>query len=146
MRSSAIAAALCLVCAVAPAGEPAGRDAIAMAERGAALIAAHGTNEMIRRINARDPAFVQGALYVALRDIRTGIVLAHPYERWIVGQNLIDVPDAGGRMYRREIVALAASRGKGWVSYQYKDPASGRLESHSTYVLRVGDIVLEAGR
>lgn len=145
MRANTIAAALCMACAVAPGAAPAGTDAIAMAERGAALIMTRGRNEMIRRINAKDPDFVQGALHVGLRDLRTGIVLAHPHDRWIVGRNLVDVPDAAGKMYRREILELAASRGKGWVDYQYKNPASGRLESHSAYILRVGDVVLEAG-
>ena len=146
MRTNAIAAALCMACTVAPAGEPAGRDAIAMAERGAALILTRGRNETIRRINARDPAFVQGTLHVALRDLRTGIVLAHPHDRWIVGRDLVDVPDASGKLYRREILELAASRGKGWVDYQYKNPASGKLEPHTAYILRVDDVVLEAGR
>ena len=146
MRPNAIAAALCMACAVAPGAEPAGTDAIAMAERGAALLMTRGRNEMIRRINAKDPDFVQGALHVGLRDLRTGIVLAHPHDRWIVGQDLIDVPDALGKRYRREILDLAASGGKGWVDYHYRNPASGKLESHSVYILRVGDVVLEAGR
>jgi signal transduction histidine kinase len=99
---------------------------------------------MIRRINARDPAFVQGPLYVGLRDLRTGTVLADPYHPSVVGIDLLDVPDSNGKKYRREIVGLAAARGKGWVDYQYKDPATGRIEPNTTYILRVGDVVLEA--
>jgi signal transduction histidine kinase len=125
--------------------EPSEKDAIAMAERGASFIKAHGKDEMMKRITAKDPDFVQGSLYVDMRDISTGIVLAHPYNPTIVGKDLTDVPDASGKKYRREIIELAAAKGKGWVDYMYKNPASGKIEPKTTYILRVGDVVLEAG-
>jgi len=125
--------------------EPSEKDAIAMAERGAAFMKAHGKDEMMKRIAAKDPDFVQGSLYVDMRDIHTGIVLAHPFNPTIVGRDLTDVPDAGGKKYRREIIELAAKKGKGWVDYMYKNPESGKIEPKTTYILRVGDVVLEAG-
>ena len=127
------------------AADPTEKDAIAMAERGAAFIKAHGKDEMIRKVAARDPSFIQGSLYVDIRDLKTGIVLAHPVNPSIVGKDLTDVPDASGKKYRREIIDLAASKGSGWVDYQYKNPTSGKLEPKTTYILRVGDVVLEAG-
>jgi cytochrome c len=145
MKLLATATALCLVCITAQASEPTQKDAIAMAERGAALIKSASKEEMIKRINAKDPDFVQGSLYVDLRDVKTGIVLAHPYNPSIVGKDLTDVPDANGKKYRREIIELAAAKGSGWVDYQYKNPATGKIEPKTTYILRVKDVVLEAG-
>ena len=89
MKLLATATALCLglASAGALANEPTEKDAIAMAERGAALIKSKGKDEMMKRINAKDPDFVQGALYVDLRDVKTGIVLAHPYNPSIVGKD-----------------------------------------------------------
>ncbi|MFZ3287616.1 MAG: cache domain-containing protein [Telluria sp.] len=127
------------------AAEPTEKDAIAMAERGAALIKAKGKAEMMKRITAKDPDFVQGSLYVDMRDLYTGIVLAHPINQSIVGKDLTDVPDANGKPYRREIINLAQKSGKGWVDYQYKNPVSGKIEPKTTYILRVDDVVLEAG-
>jgi len=147
MKLLATATALCfgIVCSGALANEPTEKDAIAMAERGAALMKAKGKAEMMKKINAKDPEFVQGELYVDMRDIKTGIVLAHPYNPSIVGKDLTDVPDANGKKYRREIIELAAAKGKGWVDYQYKNPTSGKIEPKTTYILRVDDVVLEAG-
>jgi signal transduction histidine kinase len=147
MKRLATATALCLglACSSAQAREPTEKDAIAMVERGAALIKAKGKGEMMKHINARDPAFAQGPLHVDLRDVKTGIVLAHPYNPSIVGMDLTDVPDANGRKYRREIIELAAAKGKGWVDYQYKDPATGKIEPKSTYIRLVDGVVLEAG-
>ena len=135
MKLIATATALCLglACSGALAVEPTEKDAIAMAERGAA------------QIKAKDPDFVQGELYVDLRDVKTGIVLAHPYNPSIVGKDLTDVPDANGKKYRREIIELAAAKGKGWVDYQYKNPTSGKIEPKTTYILLVDGVVLEAG-
>jgi signal transduction histidine kinase len=142
-----VAGALVSTAVAAPASpaDPTEKDAIAMAEKGAAFIKTHGKQEMIKRISAKDPEFIQGPLYVDMRDIKTGIVLAHPVNPSIVGKDLTDVPDANGKHYRRDIIELAAKQGKGWVDYQYKNPASGKIEAKTTYILRVDDVVLEAG-
>ena len=136
---------LCLAIGSACAAEPTEKDAIAMAEKGAAFMKAHGKEEMMKKITAKDPDYVQGSLYVDMRDINTGIVLAHPINPTIVGKDLLDVPDASGKKYRRDIIELAQKKGKGWVDYQYKNPSSGKIEPKTTYILRVGDVVLEAG-
>jgi len=147
MKLIATAAALCLALAATPAlaNGPTEKDAIAMVERGVALVKAKGKDEMIKKINAKDGDYVQGELYIDMRDLKTGIVLAHPINPSIVGKDLTDVPDANGKKYRREIIDLAAAKGKGWVDYQYKNPSNGKIEPKTTYIQRVDDIVLEAG-
>ncbi|SHH50865.1 cache domain-containing protein [Massilia sp. CF038] len=147
MHTKLNVAALCFAIAggSAWAVEPTEKDAIAMTERGAALIKAKGKDEMVKRINAKDPDYVQGSLYIDMRDLYSGIVLAHPINSSIVGKDLTDIPDASGKNYRREIIELAQKSGKGWVEYLYKNPASGKVEPKTTYILRVDDVVLEAG-
>ena len=147
MKLFAPAAILSLALVAAPvlANAPTEKDAIAMVERGVALVKAKGKDEMMKKINAKDAEYVQGELYIDMRDLKTGIVLAHPYNPSIVGKDLTDVPDANGKKYRREIIDVAAAKGKGWVDYQYKNPTSGKIEPKSTYIQRVDDVVLEAG-
>ncbi len=117
MKLLVTALCLALLATGVAANEPTEKDAVAMAERGAVLVKAKGKAEMMKRINAKDPDFVQGSLYVDMRDVKTGIVLAHPFNPSIVGKDLTDVPDANGKKYRREIIELAAAKGKGWVDY-----------------------------
>lgn len=147
MKLFATTAALCLAIAATPAlaSGPTEKDAIAMVERGVALVKAKGKDEMMKKINAKDAEYVQGELYMDIRDLKTGIVLAHPYNPSIVGKDLTDVPDANGKKYRREIIELAAAKGKGWVDYQYKNPTSGKIEPKTTFIQRVDDVVLEVG-
>lgn len=125
--------------------EPTEKDAIAMVEKGAAYLKAHGKEELLRKVSNKDPDYLQGTLYIDVRDLASGIVLAHPVNASIVGKDLTDMPDASGKKYRREIIELAAKKGHGWVDYQYKNPATGKIEPKTTYILRVGDVVLEAG-
>jgi signal transduction histidine kinase len=126
------------------ANEPAEKDAIAMVEKGAAVMKASGKDQMIKRINAKDPDFVQGALYLTMRDEK-GIILANPVNPAMIGKDLLDVPDPDGKVFRREILELAKSKGKGWVDYKFKNPASGKVEAKTTYIYKVGDVTLEAG-
>jgi signal transduction histidine kinase len=148
MKLIATATALCLglACSTVLANnDPTEKDAIARAERGAAFMKAKGKDELMKRITAKDPDFSQGELYIDMRDIKTGVVLAHPHNPSIVGKDLVDVPDANGKKYRREIINLAAAKGKGWVDYMYKNPTTGKIEPKTTYILLVDGVVLEAG-
>ncbi len=99
---------------------------------------------MIRKFNTKDPDFYSGALslYLAMRDMN-GITIAHPTTA-LIGKNLVAVPDADGKVFRREMMA-AARKGHGWVEYKFMNPASGKVEPKITYVLRAGDVALEAG-
>jgi signal transduction histidine kinase len=145
MKRMLTASLLLLATAAAHASEPTEKDAIAMVEKGAAYIKQHGKDKFIEKVSAKDPEFIQGALYVDIRDLQSGIVLAHPVNPTIVGKDLTDVPDASGKKYRREIIELAARKGKGWIDYMYKNPTTGKIEPKTTYIQRVGDAVLEAG-
>jgi cytochrome c len=141
----ALFAIILLLCGpyTAAAAAPNEKDAVALAEKGARFVRSHGKAAMIARINSRDPEFNQGALYLAMRDLE-GITVAHPTTA-LIGKNLLDVPDADGKPFRREMVAVARGRGHGWVGYKFRNPESGKVEAKTTYVLRVGDVALEAG-
>lgn len=136
-------AALVLCCTVALAVEPGESDARAMCERGARFMERYGKAKLIERINARDPEFNRGTLYLAMRDLQ-GLTVAHP-TRALIGKNLLDVPDADGKAFRHEMLAIARGPGSGWVNYKFRNPVSGKVEPKTTYVLRAGDVALEAG-
>jgi signal transduction histidine kinase len=127
----------------AAAAAPNERDAVALAEKGAQFVRTHGKAAMIARINSKDPEFNQGALYLAMRDLN-GITVAHPTTA-LIGKNLLDVTDADGKPFRQEMMAVARGPGRGWVDYKFRNPESGKVEAKTTYVLRVGDVALEAG-
>ncbi|MES2319562.1 MAG: cache type 2 domain-containing protein [Pseudomonadota bacterium] len=139
------AATVYLACAAggACAADPAERDAIAMAERGAALIKAKGQQEMMMRIHAHHPDFYQGTLTLDMRDLYTGIVLADSANPAQAGKPLSQGPDPNST-FPRQVIELAQRDGHGWIARSYRDPATGKYGMKSTYVLKVGDVVLQA--
>jgi signal transduction histidine kinase len=148
MNYRVTSALLCLslvTATAAIASEPTEKDAIAMSERGAAFYKAHGKDELIKHIAAKDPDFVQGSMYIYMRDLSTGTNIAHPFNASIIGKDLDDVPDNNGKFYRRDILEMAKKDGKGWVDYMYKNPANGKIEAKTSYVQRVGDVILVTG-
>lgn len=146
MKLLACITALCLTFAAgtSAASEPTSKDAISMVEKGVAFMKANGKDEIIKRINAKDPDFVRGALYLTMRDEK-GIIVANPVNHAIIGKDLLDVPDTDGKLFRREILEVAKKSGKGWVDYKFKNPATGKIEAKTSYIYKVGDVTLEAG-
>lgn len=146
MKNLFTAAALGLALVAGSAyADPGEKDAIALVEKGAAFMKNKGKDELIKRIVAKDPEFVNSSLYLFMCDLKTGVLVAHPMNPALVGKDLTDVPDINGKKFRREIIELAAKDGKGWVDYSYKNPSSGKVEPKTTYIMRVDDVVLEAG-
>ena len=124
------------------AADSAEQDAIAMAERGAALIKARGQEEMMKRIHAHDPEFHQGALSMDMRDLYTGILLADGANPALAGKPVSEGGEANSP-FARQAIELAQRERRGWIASSYRDPASGRQGMKTTYVMRVNDVVLE---
>lgn len=119
-------------------------DAIAIVEKGLAYMQKNSKDALIKEINNKNPEFIKGDIYLYLRAM-DGTVLAHPTNPKLVGKNMITLPDANGKYFRKEIIELAQTKGKGWVDYRYNNPVSKEMEDKSTYILRSGDVILEAG-
>ena len=119
-------------------------DAIAMVEKGNSYLQKNGKDALIKTISEKNPEFINGDIYLYVRAI-DGPILAHPVNPKLVGKNMLDLPDADGKLYRKEIIALAKAKGKGWVDYRYNNPVSKQLENKSTYIFLAGDVILEAG-
>ncbi|MBC3919955.1 cache domain-containing protein [Undibacterium sp. CY18W] len=119
-------------------------DATDMVEKGLAYIKKNGTEALIKEINNKNPEFIKGDVYLYMRSL-DGTTLAHPVNPKLVGKNMLVLPDADGKMFRKEIVEGAKTKGKGWVDYRYNNPVTKELENKSTYYVRSGDVILEAG-
>lgn len=119
-------------------------DAIAMVDKGLAYMQKNGKDALVQEINNKNPEFFNGSIYLYLRGL-DGIIIAHPINPKLVGKNMLDLPDADGKYYRKDIIALAKTKGKGWVDYRYNNPVSKQVENKTTYILRNNDVILEAG-
>lgn len=134
-------AAVCISPAFA-ASDPAA--AIAMVDKGLAYMQKNGKDALIREVNNKNPEFIKDDVYLSVRAM-DGTQLAHPLNSKLVGKNLVVLPDADGKLFRKDIIEQAKTKGKGWVDYRYNNPATKEIEKKSTYFVRSDDMILEAG-
>src|SRR5512137_3210834 len=74
-------------------------DAKDLVKRAAAYVKYQGKGKAIAEINKPRGMFDKGELYVFAYDLQ-GVMLAHPKNRELIGQNLIAVPDSDGKLFR----------------------------------------------
>ena len=119
-------------------------DAKALVKRAAAYVKYQGKEKALAEISTPKGMFDKGELYVFAYDLQ-GVMLAHPKNPALIGQNLIAVPDTEGKLFRKEIVEKAKSQGSGWVHYVYLNPETNKQEHKTTYFQKVGDVILCCG-
>ena len=119
-------------------------EAIALVEKAAAFVSEHGKERGLAEMNKPGGQFDKGELYVFAFDLN-GAMAAQPKNPKAVGENLIDKPDSKGKLFRKEIIEKAKTEGSGWVDYFYLNPQTGKEEEKTTYLKRVGDLVICCG-
>ena len=127
IRVLAMLVALMVPCGFATAANATRDDAVKMVEKATAYALANGKDKFIAEVNVKDGRFHQGELYVFVTDL-SYTMLAHPVNPKLIGQYIVDVPDVDGKLYRKEMVQVARTKGHGWVDYKYKNPVSGKVE------------------
>jgi cytochrome c len=132
------------VLALAPGAVASQKDAKALVEKAAAFVKANGKDATIKEINLAKGQFDKGELYVFAYDM-SGKIIAHPKNPKLIGKDLLNVPDPDGKMFRKEIVEVAKTKGTGWVDYRYTNPETKKIEAKTTYVVKVGDMILCCG-
>lgn len=120
-------------------------DALAMVSNAEEFHRRHGRDRLVEEISRPGGLFHRGDLYAFAYDLDMTF-LAHPVRPELVGQNLLDQKDwEGGTFFRREIRNIALTSGSGWVDYEYCNPANGQIEPKTTYVRRIGDVIVCSG-
>ena len=119
-------------------------DAKSLVKRAAAYVKYQGKQKALAEISTPKGMFDKGELYVFAYDLQ-GVMVAHPKNPALIGQNLYSVPDSEGKLFRKEIVEKAKSQGSGWVDYVYMNPETNREEHKTTYFQKVGDVIVCCG-
>ena len=119
-------------------------DAKRLVKQAAAYVKYQGKDKAIVEISTPKGMFDKGELYVFAYDLQ-GVMLAHPKNPALIGQNLINVPDVEGKLFRKEIVEKAKSQGSAWVDYVYLNPETNKQEHKTTYCQKEGDVILCCG-
>lgn len=120
-------------------------EAKAMVEKAAALLKEVGPDKAFAVFDDKsNPEFHDRDLYVFVRSM-DGNTVAHGANMGMIGHTNLELKDADGKLYNKEMIDLAASKGNGWVDYRWVDPLTHKIEPKSSYILRIGDYVVGAG-
>jgi len=142
---------IALACALTPGAGMASSDrgtadeAKAMVEKAAALLKDAGSEKAFAAFN--DPAnkdFHDRDLYIFVRSM-DGNTVAHGANKGMIGHTNLDLKDADGKPYNKEMIDLANGKGSCWVEYRWVNPVSHKIEPKSSFIEKVGDYVVGAG-
>lgn len=119
-------------------------EAEAMVKKAVAFAKANGKDKLIAEVNAGKGQFIDRDLYVSVWSPKA-VVLAHGTQPKLVGKDIIDLKDADGKFFMKEITEKAAASGKGWVDYKWVNPVSKEIQAKSAYFEKVDDMIVSTG-
>jgi len=117
-------------------------EAIAIIERALRHHRARGANAL-QDFNAASGAFIDRDLYLFGID-DDGVYRVFGGQPEKIGTRMQDVQGIDGADLVRKIKACIATGG-GWVEYDFRNPATGRIQPKMSYVVRCGSLSLGCG-
>lgn len=136
-----LASALASVLAIA------GSDAeiVALVEKAAAMFKEKGRDYTLKVIGTQDGPFRQKEMYVFAASM-DGMLLSHPVNKSLEGKSQLDLKDAKGKYFGRELLKTCQEAGSGWVEYHWIRHGEKEPTLKRTYVLKVpGENICVAG-
>jgi cytochrome c len=111
-------------------------EAKVLAEKAAAYVKANGKDKGIAEIMNVKGQFVKGDLFVVIQDFN-GVNLGNPMQPKLAGQNHYELKDANGKYFIKEMIEVAKTKGSGWVTYVWTNPATKKVQTKKSWIQRV---------
>jgi cytochrome c len=123
-------------------GTPA--QAIAMVKKAIDFIKANGKEKAFAAFDDPKGKFVDGDVYVMIYDF-TGKCLAHGTNPKMIGKDMSDMTDGNGKLYIKERLEIAKTKGTGWQDYKWGNPVSKKIENKSVFIQKFDDLIICSG-
>jgi cytochrome c len=121
-------------------------QAIALVKKAVAYIGSAGRDKALTEISDKNGQFVSGELYIFVYDLKgTCLAIGNGNAAKMVGKDLSDMRDANGKYIIKSFVELLNTKPSGWVDYNWPNPVTKAVELKSSYVEKVGDVLVGAG-
>jgi methyl-accepting chemotaxis protein len=119
-------------------------EAQALVQKAISHLSKNGRQKTFAALN--DPAgeFVMRDLYIFVYSMN-GQVLAHGGNPTLIGKGMLDATDARGKAFVKERISIATSKGKGWQDYMFLNPETKEVESKTSYIEKVDDMIIGCG-
>ena len=140
MRYLQLVTAIAMLCAAQFSAGPASAadyatkdEAVALVKQAIARSAEVGMDKAKAEFMDHGGKFVDRDLYLIVID-KDGIRVVHGQNPKLVGKTYFDAVDVNGKEYGKEVQQIAAGPGKGWFSFAFKDPITGKVLPKENYV------------
>ena len=121
-------------------------EAKAMVQKAVAFLKANGNEKAFAEFSNSKGLFTDRDLYIYVFDIKDNAkCLAHGANGKLIGQSLIEFKDTDGKLFIKEIVDLANSKGSGWVDYKWTNPTTKNIDPKSVYFEKLNNLVVACG-
>ena len=119
----------------------------AFVEKAVAFYKSEGKDKALPAFSDPHGQWVEGDLYLVVMDANDGklTMLAHGTNKALIGKPQIDVNDADGKAFNKEMVATLSKVDEAWVSYKWSNPATRKIGMKRTYWFKAGDVIIGAG-
>jgi hypothetical protein len=119
-------------------------EAVQLVRQGCAFAQAHGRDALIADVNRLgDGRFVDRDLYLMVIG-EDSVFLGHGNNPRTLGLGP-QSKDVDGKAFVQEMVGTARRNGEGWVDYKWAHPVTNEILTKSTFVQRVGDVIVACG-
>jgi methyl-accepting chemotaxis protein len=120
-------------------------EAMQMVRRGCEFHQAHGREALIAEINKlAQGRFIDRDLYLMVVGADDSVFLAHGNNPRTLGSGPKS-RDVDGKRFVQDMTETARRHGEGWVDYKWAHPVTNEVLTKSTFVKRVGDVVVACG-
>jgi len=120
------------------------QDAERLVHKAVDFLKAEGREKAFAEFSNPKGRFTYRDLYIFAKDFH-GVTLAHGSHPELIGKNDIDRKDSTGKLFIKEMIEVARSKGSGWIQYNWGNPVTGKDELKVTYVETVDDVVVGCG-
>jgi cytochrome c len=119
-------------------------EAAALVKKAVAYLKENGKEKAFVEFNNVKGQFVDRNLYIFVYNM-SGKNLAHGANPRMVGKDQIEMKDVDGKYIIRSFIELTSAKGSGWVDYKWPNPVTKAIESKSSYVEKVDDVIIGCG-
>jgi cytochrome c len=146
IRAVALCASAMVLCIPAMGAERAtAKEAQAFVKNAVAYLKKHGEKKAFADFaDIKNAQFHDRDLYLFVYDLN-GVNVAHGNNPKMVGKNLREMKDADGTPIIKTFIDVANVKGSGWVDYMWPNPVTKVIEHKSSYIERVGNLIIGAG-
>lgn len=120
------------------------KDAEALVKKAVTYYRSVGKDKALLDFSDARGKFVEGEMYITVDDL-TGKCLAHGANLKMVGKNWLELKDADGKAFIKERIEIANTKGSGWQTYKWTNPATKQIETKSTFVQKTDGVIFSCG-